>query len=106
MPSKQLKSSNLPLNVPKKYFWEYDYPRINWKREADSIIQRVLERGNHRDYEELVKYYGLKKIIHSLKNEINSMPDEIIADVCAYFKIDATEVRCYIRKQSRKTHWL
>jgi hypothetical protein len=106
MPSGRNKSSNIPLNVPRKYFWEYDYPRIDWKREAESIIQRVLERGNSRDYGELVKYYGKDRIVNSLKNEINSMPDEIIVDVCAYFKIDAKELRCYIRKQSRNTHWL
>jgi hypothetical protein len=95
-----------PLNVPKRYFWEFNYDRIDWDKEGVAIIQRVLERGTPGDYEELVKYYGRRKILHSLKKKINYLRADVMEVVSAYFKIDITQLRCYTLKQSRQGHWI
>src|SRR6187399_1000539 len=93
------------LNVPKYFFWELDYEKIDWKKKhATGIIERVLQRGSEEHYQELVKFYGRRKILYALRHKINSMPDEIIVDICAYFKIDAKELKCYIRKRSNPGH--
>ena len=104
--SKSASISKGPLNVPKYFFWEYKYDRIDWHKERVEIMQRVLERGNTGDYEELVKFYGRRKVINSLKNKITFLPREVMEDVSVYFKIDIKDLRCYILKQSSQGHWM
>ncbi len=93
------------LNVPKRLFWEYNYDKIDWQKEATGIIQRVIERGTYEEWRELIRFYGENTIIYALKNEINYLPDEIISDVCNYFKLVPTELKCYIRKLSNPRRW-
>lgn len=87
-------------NVPKRLFWEYSYAAIGWQNEATGIIQRVIERGTHEEWKELIRFYGEKNVVYALKNEINSLPDEVIGDVCNYFIVAPTELKCYTRKLS------
>ena len=87
--------------VPKRLFWEYNCDKIDWQKEATGIIQRVMERGTQAEWKELVRFYGERDVIYSLKNEINSLPDEVISEVCAYFKLVPTELKCYTRKLSK-----
>jgi addiction module HigA family antidote len=39
-------------------FWDTDFDKINWKSQYKSVIQRVLERGNSDEKNELIRYYG------------------------------------------------
>jgi hypothetical protein len=93
-------------NLKKRLFWEYDYDNINWQAEAAGIIQRVIERGTHDEWIELVRYYGKTKVINVLKSEILFLPDEMIADACNYFNLNPRDLLCYTRKQSRNAHWI
>ncbi len=93
-------------NLKKRLFWEYDFEHINWREEAAGIIGRVIERGTHDEWEELVKYYGRVQVIDILKNSIKFLPDEIITDVSEYFEINPRDMQCYTSKQSRKGHWI
>jgi len=104
--TKPIDVNNVTLNVPRWFFWEYVYDRIDWHKERVAIIQRVLERGTTREYDELVKFYGRRKIINALKNKINFLSDQTIQEVSAYFNIDTKELRCYTRKQSNRGHWI
>ena len=92
-------------NLPKRLFWEYRFDSINWKREADSIIDRVIERGTVADWDELIRFYGMAKVLDTVKNKIRHLPDEVIADVCKYFSLKPRELSCYTGKQSKPRHW-
>lgn len=39
-------------------FWDTDISKIDWKRQQRAIIQRVLERGNDCEIEEMKRFYG------------------------------------------------
>src|ERR1700722_7378180 len=84
---------------PKVRFWEFDNEHINWIKGYRPIIQRILEWGNKKEWEELVHYYGLPRVSNVIRNEIIYLPDDIIDEVCEYFSFDKEEVLCYIRKQ-------
>jgi uncharacterized protein DUF6922 len=61
------------LNVYRGLFWDFDYEKINWQASYRTIIERVVERGNPEDWQELIHFYGKEKIIATLKNEIKSL---------------------------------
>ena len=92
-------------DLPKRLFWEYNYEKIDWKKHAGAVIDRVIERGTPQHWNELVRFYGKRKVTNNIKNKITHLPDEIIQEVCLHFNLQPNELRCYIRKQSNRGHW-
>ena len=43
-------------------FWDTDINRIDWEKHAKFVIQRVFERGNEAEKEEITRFYGLEKV--------------------------------------------
>ncbi len=96
---------NMP-DLPARLFWEFDYSKMDWVKSYPTVIARVIERGTEKDWKEMVEYYGKKKIIQALKNDITFLSDHAIQKVKENFNIVPEELKCYIRKQSRKQLWL
>ena len=40
-------------------FWDTDIDKIQWKKEKESVIKRVSERGNAQEKEEIRRLYKL-----------------------------------------------
>lgn len=98
-------SNYIKPNFPKRLFWEYNFEKIDWKKHAEAVIDRVIERGTAEQWNELVRFYGKRKVLNNIKNKITHLPDEIIQEVCQHFNLQPGELRCYIRKQSNRGHW-
>lgn len=98
-------SENRP-NLHRRLFWEFKYEEIDWQKEYAAIIERVIERGTEEEWKELIRFYGTEKVVNTLKGETNYLPDEIIEDVCRFFGLKPTQLKCYIRKQSLPRHWI
>ncbi|WP_235271013.1 hypothetical protein [Flavobacterium sp. 316] len=58
---KALHTPNLS-NLRKSLFWDTDISKINWDKQYRAIIQRVYERGNETEKQELINFYGQEKI--------------------------------------------
>lgn len=43
-------------------FWDTDIKKIDWQRQFSAVIQRVFERGNETDKNEITRFYGTRKI--------------------------------------------
>jgi hypothetical protein len=100
-------SGRLPKpNLPAWLFWEYDYKKINWRKGAVIVIERVLDRGNEEELEELIRFYGRKKVRQVLQYGTIYLIDHSIERACAYFKLKPEELVCYVRKRSKPGHWL
>lgn len=57
------KSNHPDLSVLRKIlFWDTDMDRIDWKKNAKYVIERVFERGNVQEKQEIYKFYGEDKI--------------------------------------------
>ncbi len=93
-------------NLPKRLFWEYDYEHMDWQKNAEIVIERVIERGTPEEWEEMIKFYGRKKVVTALKNKITYLTDKATKKVCDYFELKQEELKCYIRKQSQPQHWI
>lgn len=50
-------------------FWDTDINRINWETQYKAVIQRVYERGNDEEKNEINRFYGVNKVDNALKAE-------------------------------------
>lgn len=49
-------------------FWDTDIDKIDWEHNAEAVIKRVFERGNHEEQEAIMELYGEKMVQVSLKD--------------------------------------
>ena len=49
-------------------FWDTDIQHIDWERQYRAVIQRVFERGNDADKEEIICFYGAEKVEKALQD--------------------------------------
>ena len=40
-------------------FWDTDIDKIQWKKKKESVLKRVIERGNNQEKEEIFRFYNL-----------------------------------------------
>lgn len=92
-------------NLPRRFFWEFNYDKINWRDSAPMVIERVLERGSAQHWQELLRFYGKQTIVQALKESIAFLHDECIDEASLFFNINKEDFLCYKRKQSQKIHW-
>lgn len=51
------------LNIfSKAMFWDTDLNSIDWKQQYRAVIERVFERGTEIEKNEIVSFYGIKKV--------------------------------------------
>lgn len=93
-------------DLPKRLFWEFRFDQIDWRKQYTTVIQRVIEWGNENEWNEIIDFYGIHKVIDTLKYKINYLPDYAIEKVCTYFHLQKEGLKCYIRKQSMPQHWI
>jgi hypothetical protein len=93
-------------DLPKWLFWEVRYEEMNWRRDYEFVIERILDRGNDEELDELIRFYGRAKVLRVLKTRPIYLMDHSIDRACAYFKLKPEELVCYMRKRSRPGHWL
>lgn len=51
-------------------FWDINFKNLDYQKDADFIIERVLNFGDEDDYKKIKKIYGLKKI-RAIAKKIN-----------------------------------
>lgn len=93
-------------NLPKELFWEFDFDKIDWKRGYRAIMERVLDKGNTSEWEEMIRFYGKDNVLNALKNDITYLTDMTAEAVCEYFQLSKTELKCYTKKQLNRGHWI
>jgi hypothetical protein len=99
-------NSNRKPDFEPKWFWDFDYNKIDWQASYKTIIARIIERGNEKEWTELIRFYGRDRVLNALKNEIVYLPDYAIEEISKYFPIPKEDMLCYIRRQSRPEHWI
>ncbi len=52
--------------IRKVLFWDTDFNKIDWEKHRKAIIKRIFERGNRKEIDEIINFYGFEKV----KNEL------------------------------------
>ncbi|WP_439953510.1 DUF6922 domain-containing protein [Gelidibacter salicanalis] len=69
------KKSKLKKNTPdltllrKSLFWDTDISKIDWRNQSLAVINRIFERGNDIEKEEIKRFYKSSKINEALSQE-------------------------------------
>lgn len=93
-------------NLSPVLFWDFEFGKIDWRRSRLTIMERVLNKGNHSDWAEMIRFYGSDNLVYALKEEINYLTDMTVEAVCEYFQLSKTELKCYTKKQLNQGHWI
>ncbi len=48
--------------IRKHLLWEYNWEDIDFCQLATVVIERVIDRGDMRDWKEIIRFYGKPKI--------------------------------------------
>lgn len=60
---KRSKTSHPDLSKLRRgLFWDTDLDKIDWHQQKRAVIQRVFERGNTEEKEEITRFYGASMI--------------------------------------------
>lgn len=60
---KQITSAQPDLSVIRRViFWDTDLNNIDWDKHYKYVIRRVFERGNEKEKQEILRFYGDDKI--------------------------------------------
>lgn len=59
--------------IRKVVFWDADFEKINWKKQWKSVIQRIFERGNSKEKEEIIRFYGNEMVQKVIGNRFESI---------------------------------
>lgn len=54
--------------LSKALFWDTDIQQIDWERQYRAVIERVFERGNGNEINEIIRFYGTKKVKQTLRD--------------------------------------
>ena len=46
----------------KALFWDTDIDKIDWQQQYKAVIERVFERGNNDEKNEILNFYGKEKV--------------------------------------------
>ncbi len=65
--SSEFKQTPNLKNIRSILFWETTLDKIDWIKNRRAIIQRILERGNSTEIEEIISFYGKKVIAEEIK---------------------------------------
>ena len=66
---KEKEKKNTPnlSKLRKTLFWDTDINQIDWEKQYKAVIQRVHERGNANEQNEIARFYGMAKVQAALQ---------------------------------------
>ena len=85
-----------PPSINPSLLWEYDTQAFKeqpslWQTMSRVVIQRVIERGWPRDWEEMLRYYGYEYVREIVKTLSFTEPRDRNF-VCIYFDLQPQEL--------------
>lgn len=82
----------------KRIFWDVDFEKIDYEKNAVFVVSRVIERGDVEDIRQCRRCYGDEKIADILLN-IDYLPENKIYLAAALINHSITEFKCYKKRQ-------
>lgn len=85
-------------------FWDIDKNLLDLDTCPGQIIQRVLEYGTLNDWKQILRYYGLDKIVNESRS-LRSLDPKALSFICCISGIPKENFRCYHSQQLNRAHW-
>ena len=81
------------ISLSKNLFWDIDFKTLNYKKDADFIIERVLNYGDEKDFQKIKEIYGSSRIKKAAK-KINYINKKNINFWSIIFNISPNLFKC------------
>ena len=75
-------------------FWDCDKNKIDYKKRANFVLERVFSMGTENDVREVVRYYGIETIKHTVV-KIKVLDRKTINYLSFTFGIPKQDFLCY-----------
>ncbi|MDX2248870.1 MAG: hypothetical protein SF052_18930 [Bacteroidia bacterium] len=92
------------MKLTKAIFWDTNYDKINWDKNARYVIGKVLNYGTQEDWKEINRYYGREQIIKEVV-EIRDLDTKAHHFASIILNVPLTDFACYTWKQFTPAHW-
>jgi hypothetical protein len=90
--------------LSKKAFWDTNMESIDYSKHARFVVEKVVERGTHEDFINLLNFYGFEEV-KQLVLRASWLSDVSINYCCTLFGVEPTDFKCYEKKQLNQQHW-
>jgi hypothetical protein len=91
------------LRISPRLLWEYDLSHFDWQAGRRIVVQRVIERGDLKDYFAAFNLYGGQEGFREIIKEVPALSDMDMQFVCHNFHLKPEELQCYRHKLSRES---
>lgn len=91
-------------NISRQAFWDVDFENIDYQKYDRFVVEKVIERGQHQDFLNILKFYGFDRV-KKLALDAIWLSDISINFCCALFHVKPTDFKCYEKKQLNRAHW-
>lgn len=85
-------------------FWDIDKSQVGADRYPAFFIQRLLEYGNWNDWQLLLSYFSIKRIVTECK-KLRSLDSVYLSFICTISDTKKEDYRYYHLAQSNPTLW-
>ena len=86
-------------------FWDADLDSIDFESNSPYLIQRVLEYGRHEDWNLLLSYYGIEKIVETAV-KLRSLEPKALSFISAIANIPKEQFRSHQLRVLHQNHWI
>jgi hypothetical protein len=93
------------MKLSRELFWDVNYDTIDWEKNYQWVICRVLDRGGIEDFRAARKHFGDDKIVEAAK-EARYLSKKTVYFVSAIFNVPLNEFRCYNLMRSQPEQWI
>lgn len=88
--------------ISQSTFWDIDYNDLNFDKQYDFIISRVFDRGTLEEVIQILKYYGVKKVVDAIEHT-ERLHEAGIDLAKSIFHLKDEQFKCLEKKQSRQS---
>jgi hypothetical protein len=90
--------------LSKRVFWDVDFEKLDYEKDRQFIIDKVMNYGLWEDFTALMRFYGKDTV----KKEVIKVPffkKDVLNFLCFYLKLKPKDFECYNLRQSQEPHW-
>ena len=92
------------LQQSQNLFWDVDVTRLHPEQSKGFIIERILNRGDIKHFQEMMSYYGFA-IVKSEIKKAGYFDKKTLHWLSLLFDLPLNQFKCYKKQQSSHIYW-
>jgi len=97
--------NSLAAQFSKSLFWDTDQSQVDLEKHAACLIEKVVTRGDMKDWELLKSIYGIDTIKNTCV-KLKYLDPKTHHSLANIFDIPKENFRCYTERQLNKGLWI